>query len=128
MLKDNDSLLFSILGIGLRTVVNLLIVFFLVDGFVWAYGFSYNLFTDVPYMSGQTEFITVTIEENESAKDIAEELYTAKIIEDKYVFLARAYLGRYTNRMQAGEYRVSSTMSPDTLCKKFCGIQSEDAK
>ena len=128
MLKDNDSLLVSLLGIGFRTVVNLLIVFFLVEGFVSAYSFSYNLFTDVPYMAGHTSPVTVTIEEGESAGEVADTLYQNRIVEDKYIFLARAYLGKYTDKMEAGEYSVSSTMSPDTVCKLFCGIQSEESK
>ncbi|MGN0438727.1 MAG: endolytic transglycosylase MltG [Lachnospiraceae bacterium] len=127
MLNEKRSIAGAILSICLRTVANLMIVFLLYESLVQSYTFSYKLFSDVPYVSGQRSVITITIQEGESAKEIAQNLYDNKIIEDQYVFLTRAYIGKYTNKMKAGDYLVNCNMSPDTICKVFCGIQSEDA-
>lgn len=125
--KENEGWSASWLRVSLRMLINIIIVFFLVEGFIYAYHFSYAVFADVPYMSGQNNMITVTIQEGESAKDVAVMLYNNRIIENEYVFLIRVYLGKYQNRIKAGTYNVNSTMSPDTICKLFSGIQSEDA-
>lgn len=126
MLNENKSIAAAILSISLRTIANIMIVFFLYESLVQSYTFSYKLFADVPYMAGQNSLVTVTIDEGESAKEIAQVLYDNRIIEDKYIFLIRAYIGKYTDRMKAGSYAVDSTMSPETICKIFCGIQSEE--
>lgn len=127
MLNENESILNAVLGISIRTISNLLIIFLLYESLVQSYSFSYMLFADVPYISGQNSLITITIDEGESVKELAQDLYDNKIIENQYIFLARAYLGKYTDRMKAGSYAINSTMSPDTLCRTFCGIQSEES-
>ncbi len=125
--KENEGGSGSWLRISLRMLINAMIVFVLVEGFIYSFHFSYAVFTDVPYMSGQNNMVTVTIQQGESATDVADMLYNNRIIENKYIFLARVYLGKYQNRIEAGTYNVNSTMSPDTICKLFCGIQSEEA-
>lgn len=127
MLNEKNSVLSAVLGICVRTIVNLLVVFLLYESLVQSYSFSYMLFADVPYMSGQNSMVTITIDEGVSTREIARLLYDNKIINDQYIFIARAYLGKYSNRMKAGSYAVDSTMSPETLCKIFCGIQSEES-
>lgn len=126
MLNEKNSVLRSVLEICIRTILNLLMIFLLYESLVQAYSFSYTLFSDTPYMAGQNSLITVTIEDGMSAKDVAEVLYENKVIGDPYIFVARAYIGKYANRMKSGSYAVNSMMSPDELCKAFCGIQSEE--
>lgn len=123
---DNEGIFNGVLWLCIRTIINLILIFVLVRGLVLGYTFSYKLFVDVPYMSGNNENVVVTIEENALPGDVADMLYEKKIIEDKKIFLARVYIGRYSKRIRTGDYIVNSTMSPDTLCKMFCGITSEE--
>lgn len=128
MLNEKNSVVSVVLSICIRTIVNLMIIFFMYEVLVQSYSFSYMLFADIPYMSGQNSPITITVEEGENAKDIARELYDNRIIENQYIFLARAYLGKYSGKMRAGSYAVSSTMSPDTICRMLCGMQTEQSE
>lgn len=127
MARDKNSVGNTILWISLRTLINMLLVFILVEGFVLGYQWSYKLFADEPYIAGATGSVTLEIGEGTSAKEIAALLETDGVVENKYLFLARTYLGKYQTRFQAGSYRVGPGMSPDEICRKICGIQSEDA-
>lgn len=123
---DNEGIFNGIIGLCIRTIVNLVIVFVLVRGFVLGYTFTYRLFVDVPYMAGNNQSVTITIEDGESVSSLADTLYRDRIIEDKMTFLARVYIGRYDKKIKAGDYVINSTMSPDTLCRTFCGMVSEE--
>lgn len=126
MLKDaNKSVAGTLLWGSLRALVNVTIVFLLVEGFLSSYQFSYQVFGDYPYAAGNATPMTITIEEGQSASDIADILYENRVVEGKYLFLARVYLGKYANRMQAGSHQVSAAMSPNEICKELCGIKSE---
>lgn len=125
-MKDNEGIFNGVLWLCIRTTINLILIFVLVRGFVLGYTFSYKLFVDVPYMSGNNENVVVTIEESALPGDVADMLYEKRIIEDKKIFLARVYIGRYSSKIRTGDYVVNSTMSPDALCKMFCGITSEE--
>lgn len=115
-----------VLGISLRLLMNVMLVFFLVEGFVNAYHFSYKLFSDIPYMAGSSSEIGVTIQPGSSAYDVAELLDGLGIVDGKYLFLARAYLGKYQTKIIAGTYSLGPGMSPDTICRRVCGMKTED--
>lgn len=125
MTGDKNSISGTILRISLRTLVNAILVFILVEGFVGAYYFSYKLFADYPYVATSQSVSKITISEGQSARDIAFMLEQSGIVEDQYLFLARAYLGKYNSRIQAGTYTLGPGMSPEEICKRICGLQSE---
>lgn len=115
-----------ILGVSLRLLMNMMLVFFLVEGFVNSYHFSYKLFSDIPYMAGSSSEIGVTIAPGSSAYDVAELLDGLGIVDGKYLFLARVYLGKYQTKIIAGTYSLGPGMSPDTICRRVCGMKTED--
>lgn len=128
MAGDKDRFSDSILRISLRLLINMILIFVLVEGFVGAYHFSYRLFADLPESAASQQESKVTIPEGENAWDVAVTLEKCGIVDSRYLFLARAYLGKYNNRIQSGEYMLSPAMTPEEICKKICGQQSEEDK
>lgn len=116
-----------IIGFVLRTMINILFVLGIIEGFVYSYHFSYQLFADVPYKPVAEETMDITIESGSSATDVAKLLSQFDIVESEYLVLARIYLGKYNNKIQAGTYRLGPAMTPDQICRCICGIQSEEA-
>ncbi len=127
MVGEKEKMSNIILGISVRVFVNLMLILVLVQGFVSAYHFSYKLFTDIPYQPISTQEWSVTIEEGSDVFSVASMLEDYGIVDGKYLFVARAYLGQYNNRILAGTYSLGPAMSPDTICRKICGVQSEEA-
>lgn len=127
MAGDKEQISSAILWISVRTLINIILVFFLVEGFVTAYHFSYKLFSDFPYSAGSQNTMNITISQGESAMEVADVLEGNRIVESKYLFLARVYLGKFNSRIQAGTYTLGPGMSPEEICKEICGIQSEAA-
>lgn len=115
-----------ILRISLRTMINIILLFILVEGFVWCYQFSYKVFADIPYIPASQEVMTVTIEQGENARQIALTMENSGVVEDDKLFLARLYLGKYNRKILAGTYQLSPGMTADAICKKICGMQSEE--
>ncbi len=126
MTGDKKSVSSVVLSISVRTLINILIIFFLVEGFIEAYHFSYKVFADHPYVAASNEVMNVTIQEGMDMKQVALVLDESGIVDGKYLFLARVYLGEYQNKLKAGSYQLGPGMSPDEICKKICGIQSEE--
>ena len=128
MTGDKKSVSSTILSISVRTLINVLLVLFLVEGFSNAYLFSNKLFLDVPYIATSSDTSNVTIESGTSVQQLAETLDSLGIVDSKYLFLARVYIGDYRSKIQAGTYVLGPGMSPDEICRKICGIQSEETK
>ena len=123
---ENDKISKVILQISLRTLMNVVLLFILVEGFVYTYQFSYKVFADVPYMPASSDTVTITIETGSTAKQVASIMEGSGLVEDDKLILARLYLGKYNKKIIAGTYTLSPAMSADAICKKICGIQSEE--
>lgn len=125
--RDKNSVSNTILWVSIRTFINVMLLFVLVEAFILGYQFSYKLFNDNPYMAASKTTMNITIEEGTSVADVAMILDNNEIVDGKYLFMARVYLGKYHNRIQAGTYVLGPGMSPDEICRTICGIKSEDA-
>lgn len=126
MARDKENVSYAILWISIRVLLNLTLVFLLTQGFATAYNFSYKLFIDIPYKTMAEDVKDITIEEGSSVIDIATLLEEKEIVESRYIFCARVYIGGYDEDIKAGTHMLNAGMSPDEICKRICGIQSED--
>lgn len=125
MTRDKDNISSTILQISLRTLINVILVFMLVEGFVMTYHFSYKLFADFSYAPSSKQTVNITIASGDTARDVAVVLEQNRVVESRYLFFARVYLGKYNSRIKVGTYTVGPAMTPDEICKLICGLQSE---
>ena len=126
MTGDKKSVSSTILSISVRALINVMLILVLVEGFSNAYHFTHKLFSDYPYVAASSETIRVTIEEGSSVQQVAEMLDELGIVDGKYLFMARVYIGDYRDKMKAGTYMLGPGMTPDEICKEICNIQSEE--
>ena len=77
-------------------------------------------------MPASSDTVTITIESGSTAKQVADIMEGSGLVEDDKLILARLYLGKYNKKIIAGTYTLSPAMSADAICKKICGIQSEE--
>ena len=126
MAKDNENTYLAVLGACIRTLINIVFIFLLVEGYINAYHFSYKLFADLPAAAASQSVVNVTISEGSSAKDVSFLLENSGVVEDQYLFLARVYLGRYHAKIKAGTYSLGPAMTPDEICRVICGMKNEE--
>lgn len=126
MTGDKRSISTTIFWFMFRMMINAVLVLVLVEGFTGGYNFSYKLFSDVPYVATATETMNITIESGLDANAVGDILAQNGIVDGKYIFIARAYIGGYYDDIQAGTYVLGPGMSPDEICRRICNVQSED--
>lgn len=126
MTGDKEFISNAVLRISIRVLINMILIFVLVEGLVTAYHFSYKLFADVPYVAATSNTMEITIPAGSSPGEVAAVLADAGIVDSRYLFLARVYIGEYHKKIQAGSYELGPGMSPDEICKKICGMQNEE--
>lgn len=125
MIGDKKSISSALVWMSLRIFMNVLLILILVEGFSYAYHFSHKLFSDYPYAASAANAVNITIEEGSNAEQIATVLDEMGIVDGKYLFLARVYIGGYHKKIKAGTYSLGPGMSPDEICREICGMQSE---
>ena len=123
--KDNENAYGVVMGICVRVLINVVFLLLLTEGFTYSYRFSYKLFADLP-AAASYDMKEITIEEGSTVKEISILLEANGIVDNRYIFLARAYLGKYDQKIIAGKYSLGAGMTPDEICRTICGIQSEE--
>lgn len=126
MIGEKKSVAGSVMWLSLRLMLNVLLVLVVVEGYTNAYYFSYKLFSDVPYVAASSEMMNVTLETGMDVVDTGIVLEEFGVIDSKYLLIARAYLGKYHDKIQPGTYALGPGMSPEEICKVICHVQSED--
>ena len=110
VLKMTGSLLQIFINIIVYTVLILLIV----RAGGQAYTFAYRLFGSVR-MDTIGINVTIQIDEDEPAMNVASKLELSKVIPDKYSFYFKMKLAKV--ELQAGSYMVNTAMDYDEIIK-----------
>lgn len=125
MAEDKNSVSKTLLWISVNILFNLCLLFILVESFSASYSFSYKLFADMPCDPVSGNFYDIAINEGMTLRELASVLESSHIVESEEMFLARVYIGKYSDRIKSGTYSLSPAMTPDQICKTICGEQSE---
>ena len=113
--KRAERTLKSAMVYTLTLFIDVLIVYFIVRSFSISFDFSYNVFSDSAKDPGAVTYVTVEIKKDASSMDIAKAVYKAGVIKNKYVMAAKLTLGKYGNEIKPGNYRLSASMSYNTI-------------
>lgn len=126
MRNDKESIGNRILWASLRLLLDFALILALVEGFGISYNFSYAVFADNPYVVGSEAVIEVSIPEGSNVFEVGTILEEQNIVANQYIFVARAYIGKYNAKILPGKYALSPGMTPEKICRTICGIKSEE--
>jgi len=126
-MREKENIYGRVFSVCFHFLLNLAFVYCLVQGYTYSYHFSYSLFGDLPKAVVKMADTPIVIENGKGAKEVAVLLEQNGIVDSRYIFMARAYIGKYNNKIVAGKYVLNASMTPDQICKIICGMQSEDA-
>ncbi len=113
--KRAERTLKSAMVYTLTLFIDVLIVYFIVRSFSISFDFSYNVFSDSAKDPGSVTYVTVDIKKDASSMDIAKTIYKSGVIKNKYVMAAKLTLGKYGNEIKPGTYRLSASMTYNTI-------------
>ena len=107
-------------------LINVLIVFFIIKVFAYAFNFTYSVFGDVCKYPGSTEYVVVEIPADATILEIGQALVDGEIIDDKYVFFAKVKVRGYGDKIKSGKFGLSASMNYDEILEVICDLDTED--
>ena len=113
--KQTSETLKGIFFSVLRLVVNLIILYLLIQFFLFAYRFSYQVFADEAYQPYNDTAVMVTVLEQDTMMNAADTLEKEGIIANKYIFILRYKFSKYNGNLKAGTYELSPAMTTDEI-------------
>lgn len=80
-----------------------------------AYAYGYQIYNQKPVSEGEGIYVHVTIPDDAGTSEIARILKRAGVIEDTRLFVMQERLSAHHGKLQAGEYDLSTAMTPDEI-------------
>lgn len=108
---------------GLLYVVAALVI---VRGSTWAYGFGYAIFSNQTMAAdGAGREVYVTVENDDTVRDVAKTLKNERLIKDELIFVAQEKLSRYKDGIKPGTYILSTEQTADEMLAILSGNNTE---
>ena len=116
-----ESRLKTALYYSVELVVDVLILYVFIKAFALSFNFAYDVFHDSAKNPGDRNYVVVKIEPYSSTSKIADQLYDAGVIENKYVMILRMKVGEYGDKIKPGKYGLSASMTYEEILGVITG-------
>ncbi len=107
-------------------LINVLIVYLVIQIFSYSFNFTYSVFGDVCKSPGSTEYVVVEIPADSSILEIGQALEDGGIIDDKYVFFAKVKVKGYGDKIRSGKFGLSASMNYDEILEVICDLDTDE--
>ncbi|MCM1088470.1 MAG: endolytic transglycosylase MltG [Muribaculaceae bacterium] len=126
---DVKQLVFSILETVIKIAAAIFIIMFVYDAAVKAYDYGYRVFAEEPMTVGEGRTISIYIKEDDSVKDIGEDLESKGLIRDANLFVIQELLSENHGEIQPGVYDLNTSMrSEEMLAIMAAGEDEADSE
>lgn len=126
---DIKQLALSILETVIKVAAAIFIIMFVYDAAVKAYDYGYRVFTEEPMTVGEGRTISIYIEEDDSIKDIGDDLQSKGLIRDANLFIVQELLSEHHGKIQPGIYDLNTSMkSEEMLAIMSAGADEENTE
>lgn len=114
---DVKQMVASITETIIKVVAAVFIVMFVYDTAVKAYDYGYRVFAEEPVTIGEGRTISIYVSEEDSVKDIGEDLESKGLIRDANLFFVQELLSAYHGKIQPGIYDLNTSMNSEEMIK-----------
>lgn len=113
-----------------RTVIRVLLyvvaAMVIIRGASWAYGFGYAIFSEQTMAAdGAGREVYVTVDEDDTVRDVAKTLKKEKLIGDEMVFQIQEKLSRYKDELKPGTYILRTDQTAEEMLAILSGNDTE---
>lgn len=91
-----------------------------------AYSYGYSVFNQTAVNPSDDRLITFTVTDDESVSDIGNDLKDKGLIKDAKLFRLQEFVSNYHNKIAAGDYQLSSSMTPDEMIQIMAASSDAD--
>lgn len=116
----------SVLSGIFNIVIIIVAVMVIYSGSVSAYDFGTRIFGEPPMSEAPGVEMAVVVSENESIGELAADLKNKGLIRDTFLFEVQVKISAYKSGFPAGEYILTTAMTPGEMMKVLAGDVEEE--
>lgn len=125
MAFDSARSMKKILRFLFGLLIDVCILFVLVKAFSYSYDFAYQVFATTSVDVADNTKVSVEIAADETLLEVADSLYDAGVIENKYAFILKVRIGGDAGNIKAGTYQISPSDTNTEIVELITGATSQ---
>lgn len=115
----------AVFGTMVKIVVVAVVVMFVYRFSVTAYDFGFRLFSEEPMTLGEGVNISITVQEGESVREVADNLEENGLIRDAGIFYVQEKLSDYRGKISPGTYELNTSMTSEEMLEIMSAQEEE---
>lgn len=112
---DIKQLIGSLVETCIKIVATVFIIMFVYNTAIKAYDYGYRVFAEEPMTFGEGRTISIYVKNEDSVKDIGENLQGKGLIRDANLFYIQELLSEYHGKIQPGIYDLNTSMKVEEM-------------
>lgn len=112
---DIKQIIGSIVETCIKIVAAVFIIMFVYDTAIKAYDYGYRVFAEEPMTYGEGRTISIYVKNEDSVKDIGENLQEKGLIRDANLFYIQELLSEYHGKIMPGIYDLNTSMKVEEM-------------
>lgn len=122
-MKSKDVVV-SVFSTVFKIVVAIIIVMLVYKWSMSAYEYGQRVFNEPPVAVGEGRDVAITVNQGDTVKEVSKLLEETGLIRDAELFVIQEMLSEYKDKMKAGTYVLSTSMTTEEMMQ----IMSKDVE
>ena len=129
--QDNykkENIYISIAGFFVRMAAILLVVILITRAASYCYDFGYRIFNEPPMNSGTGRVVTISVEEDMSAKELGKQMEAKGLTRDWKLLMLQYYCSEFRDLIQPGVYQLNTNMTAEEMFEYIASFYVEPSE
>ena len=105
----------SVIELIIKAVAVIFLIMFVYDTALKAYDYGYRVFAEEPLTVGEGRTISISVDQDESVRDIGKKLQERGLIRDANLFILQELVSEHHGQIQPGIYDLNTSMTGEEM-------------
>ena len=112
---NSKEIVGSVFAVALKIIIAVILIMLVYKYAIQGYEYGYRIFGEPAMTTGEGRTVTITVNEGDSVKNIAQTLETNGLVREAKLFELQEKVSEYKNMLQPGVYELNTSMTAEEM-------------
>lgn len=112
---NSKEIVGSVFSVALKIIIAVILIMLVYKYAIQGYEYGYRIFGEPAMTTGEGRTVTITVNEGDSVKNIAQTLETNGLVREAKLFELQEKVSEYKNMLQPGVYELNTSMTAEEM-------------
>ena len=112
---NSKEIVGSVFAVALKIIIAVILIMLVYKYAIQGYEYGYRIFGEPAMTTGEGRTVTITVNEGDSVKKIAQTLETNGLVREAKLFELQEKVSEYKNMLQPGVYELNTSMTAEEM-------------